>query len=354
MSAAADQPLAPSWIAAQVHALIRQRGHAWLLQGPAGLGHYPLALSLASAWLCEQPTPEGACGACPSCHSIAVRTHADLRVLMPETHLLDLGWPLGEKAQQEIDDKARKPRREIRVDAVRETVEFCQRTNARNRGKVVIVFPTEDMNLVTANALLKTLEEPPGDTRFVLATQAAHRLLPTVRSRCMVHTLSWPAPADSAAWLSAQGVAANQTAGLLRASGGRPAMALQMAQSGQDAAAWARFPRAMAAGDVVAVKDWSGAQLVDALQKLCHDLCALAVGAPPRYFETADLPPPPLQDHLRGLGAWDQSLRQTRRVVDHPWNAGLMTEALVSAAKIALLAARTGLANPDRRASVLN
>jgi DNA polymerase-3 subunit delta' len=78
------------------------------------------------------------------------------------------------------------------------------------------------------------------------------------------------------------------------------------------------------------------------------------VGAPPRYFEPADLPPPPTQDHLRGLGAWDQSLRQTRRVVDHLWNAGLMTEALVSAAKIALLVARTGIANPARRASVVN
>jgi len=188
MSAPADQPLAPPWIAAQVQALIRQRGHAWLLQGPAGLGHYPLALSLASAWLCEQATPDGACGTCPSCHSIAVRTHADLRVLMPETHLLELGWPLGEKAQQEIDDKTRKPSREIRVDAVRETVEFCQRTNARNRGKVVIVFPAEDMNLVTANALLKTLEEPPGDTRFIVATQAAHRCSP----RCAAAAWSIP------------------------------------------------------------------------------------------------------------------------------------------------------------------
>jgi len=354
MSLPADQPMAPPWIAAQVPGLIRQRGHAWLLQGPAGLGHYPLALSLASAWLCEKPNGEGACGICPSCHSITVRTHADLRVLMPETHLLDLGWPLGDKAQQEIDDKARKPSREIRVDAVRETVEFCQRTNARNRGKVVIVFPAEDMNLITANALLKTLEEPPGDTRFVLATQAAHRLLPTIRSRCMVHTLSWPTAEASATWLTAQGVAANQAAGLLRASGGRPALALHMAQSGQDAAAWAKFPRAMAAGDVLAVKDWSGAQLVDALQKLCHDLCALAVGASPRYFEAADLPPAPARECLRNLGAWDQSLQQTRRVVDHPWNAGLMAEALVSAAKIALLAARPGLGAPAGRASVMN
>jgi DNA polymerase-3 subunit delta' len=339
MSDPADAaPVAP-WLAAQTRTLIRQRGHAWLLQGPAGLGHYALALSLASAWLCEAPTADGACGHCPSCHSIAVRTHADLRVLMPETHLLELGWPLGEKAQQEIDDKARKASREIRVDAVREAVEFCQRTNARNRGKVVLVFPAEDMNRITANALLKTLEEPPGDTRFILASQAAHRLLPTVRSRCMVHTLAWPDVQASAAWLSAHGLPASQAAGLLRASGGRPALALQMAQAGQDAAAWARFPRAMAAGDVLLVKDWSAAQLVDALQKLCHDLCAVAVGAPPRYFDPADLPSAAPVAGLLGLGSWDRELRQTRQVVDHPWNAGLMTEALVGAAKMAMRAA---------------
>ena len=346
MSDPADvAPVAP-WIAAQTRTLICQRGHAWLLQGPAGLGHYPLALSLASAWLCEAPTADGACGRCPSCHSIAVRTHADLRVLMPETHLLELGWPLGEKAQQEIDDKARKPSREIRVDAVREAVEFCQRTNARNRGKVVLVFPAEDMNRITANALLKTLEEPPGDTRFILASQAAHRLLPTVRSRCMVHTLAWPDAQASATWLSAHGLPASQAAGLLRASGGRPALALQMAQAGQDAAVWARFPRAMAAGDALFVKDWSAAQLVDALQKLCHDLCAMAVGAPPRYFDPADLPAAAPLAELRGLGSWDRELRQTRQVVDHPWNAGLMTEALVGAAKMAMRAA--GLGPPQR------
>ncbi len=336
-------PVAP-WIAAQTRTLIRQRGHAWLLQGPSGLGHYALALSLAGAWLCEAPGVDGACGHCPSCHSIAVRTHADLRVLMPETHLLELGWPLGEKAQQEIDDKARKPSREIRVDAVREAVEFCQRTNARNRGKVVLVFPAEDMNRITANALLKTLEEPPGDTRFVLASQAAHRLLPTVRSRCMVHTLVWPDAQESAAWLEVHGVPASQAAGLLRASGGRPDVAVQMAQAGQDAAVWARFPRAMAAGDALFVKDWSAAQLVDALQKLCHDLCAQAVGAPPRFFAPGDLPAAAPAVGLRGLGAWERELRQTRQVVDHPWNAGLMTEALVGAAKMALRAAGPGSA----------
>ena len=91
------------WIARQARQLLAQRGHAWLLQGPSGLGQYGLALELARAWLCDQPGPAGACGQCPSCHAIEVRAHTDLCVLMPETIMLELGWPLGEKAQKEID-----------------------------------------------------------------------------------------------------------------------------------------------------------------------------------------------------------------------------------------------------------
>ena len=99
MSAAELSP----WLRQPLVELLRQRGHAWLLQGPSGLGQYDLALALASAWLCEQPTEEGAaCGHCPSCHAIEVRTHADLCVLMPEVAMLDLGWPLDEKAQADI------------------------------------------------------------------------------------------------------------------------------------------------------------------------------------------------------------------------------------------------------------
>ena len=138
------------WIARQARQLLAQRGHAWLLQGPSGLGQYGLALELARAWLCDQPGPAGACGQCPSCHAIEVRAHTDLCALMPETIMLELGWPLGEKAQKEIDDKARKPSKEIRIEAMRDAVEFAQRTSGRGRGKVVLVYPAERMNHVTA------------------------------------------------------------------------------------------------------------------------------------------------------------------------------------------------------------
>lgn len=321
------------WIRLQLQRLLAQRGHARLLQGPSGLGQYSLGVALAQAWLCDQPGPDGACGQCASCHQFEVRAHTDLVVLMPETAMQALGWPLGEKAQADLDDKKRKPSREIRIDAMRDALEFAQRTSGRGRGKVMLVYPAERMNQVTANALLKTLEEPPGDMRFVLASEAAHQLLPTIRSRCQAHTMAWPEPAETQAWLQEQGVGAAAAAALLRAAGGRPEDALRLHQGGLDAQAWARWPKALARGDMASVADWAPAQAVEAMQKLCHDLMAVQAGAPPRFFETADLPPPAA---LPALGAWARALAQTARTVDHPFNTGLMLEALVSQARTAL------------------
>jgi DNA polymerase-3 subunit delta' len=321
--------LAP-WIAAQTQALLAQRGHAWLLAGPSGLGQYELALALVRAWLCDHATAQGACGRCGSCHAIDVHAHADLCVLMPETVMLALNWPLSEKAQDDIDGKKRKASKEIRVEAMRDAVEFAQRTSARGRGKAVLVFPAERMNIYTANALLKTLEEPAGDVKFVLATDAAHQLLPTIRSRCLGHTMTWPDPASALAWLQAQGVPVNQALVMLRAAGGRPQDALQFAPI---AGLWPRLPRAVQAGDVSVFKDWTPAQTVDALHKLCHDLLALRSGAAPRFFEAADLPQP---GSWQALSDWAKSLSDAMRTVEHPFNAGLMQEALVCQAQLAL------------------
>jgi DNA polymerase-3 subunit delta' len=324
--------LAP-WLGLQLRQLLAQRGHAWLLQGPSGLGQYRLALGLAQAWLCDSPTPDGACGRCGSCHAIEVRTHSDLCVLMPETVLLALGWPLGQKAQDEIDKKDRKPSKEIRVDAMREAIEFAQRTSARGRGKVVLVYPAERMNHVTANALLKTLEEPAGDLRFVLASESAHQLLPTIRSRCLGHTMVWPDPVAGQSWLVEQGIAASAASAWLRAAGGRPDDALRLHQAGRDPKQWAQLPSAMARGDVGALADWTPPDAVDAMQKLCHDLLAVRAGAAPRFFDAADLP---ASGSFAALTEWSRELLQTARYAEHPLQAGLMLEALVSQARSAL------------------
>lgn len=325
-----DLQAAP-WIAAQRTALLAQKGHAWLLQGPSGLGQFQLGLALVRAWLCDAPTAQGACGQCGSCHAIDVHTHADLCVLMPEVDMLARGWPLPEKAQSELDDKKRKPSREIRVEAMRDAVEFSQRTSARGRGKVVLVYPAEQMNHVTANALLKTLEEPPGDVRFVLASEAAHQLLPTIRSRCLGHTMAWPAHAQMLEWLADQGVATEAAEAFLRAAGGRPDDALALSRSGRSPQLWAQLPQAMQRGDTSALAHASPAQAIDALQKLCHDLLAVQVGAAPRYFVRADLPSaaPP----LGALTRWSRALGTAARTAEHPFNSGLMLEALVAQAR---------------------
>ncbi|MDR6539423.1 DNA polymerase III subunit delta' [Variovorax soli] len=329
-------PILSPWLRKPLTELLRQRGHAWLLQGPSGLGQYELGLALAAAWLCEQPNEtggQGACGHCPSCHAIAVRTHADLCVLMPEIAMQELGWPLDEKSQADIDDKKRKPSREIRVEAMRDAVGFAQRTSARGRGKAVLVYPAERMNTITANALLKTLEEPVGDVRFVLASEAAWQLLPTIRSRCLGFTLPWPGDAEGREWLVGQGVPAVDAAALLRAAGGRPSDALRLAASGQSPKAWGLFPKAMQRGEVGALADHAPAQAISALQKLCHDLMAVDSGAAPRFFEAADLPAAPSK---AALGRWARSLANAAKTAEHPFNAGLMLEALVSEARSTL------------------
>lgn len=333
MTSSLDAP----WLLKQRERLLAQRGHAWLLQGPSGLGQYALGLSLAQAWLCEQPSAPGACGICESCHLIGSRSHPDLVVLMPETEMLARGWPLSEAAQKEVDDKKRKPSKEIRVEAMRDMVAFAQRTSARGRGTAVLVYPAERMNTVTANALLKTLEEPAGDTRFVLASESAHQLLPTIRSRCQTHAMVWPSDGEAIAWLLARA----QEAGLkavgeaearawLQAAGGRPEDALAWAQSGLTAARWSQLPQALARGDWALVSDWSASQQLAMLQKLCHDLMSVAAGAAPRFFPADCLPPAP---RWAVLARWSKALTEAARTVEHPYNAGLMQEAWVAATR---------------------
>jgi len=330
-----ERPVLSPWLQGQLTTLLARRGHAWLLQGPSGLGQYTLGLELARAWLCEHPSEHGACYQCRSCHAIDVRTHADLCTLMPETLSLDLNWPLDEKTQKDLDDKKRKPSKEIRVEAARDMVSFSQQTRSGGSTKVVFVYPAERMNHVTANTILKTLEEPPGECRFVLASEAAHLLLPTIRSRCQTHTLVWPTEAESLSWLQSQGVPGADAATLLRAAGGRPEDALALAQNGLKAAHWASLPKAVLRGDVGAVSDATPSQAIAMLQKLCHDLLAVRIGAQPRFFAVEDLP---AAGTIASLTQWSKDLMQGARTSEHPYNPGLMFEALVARAQTALRA----------------
>jgi len=324
--------LAP-WLQHQLSGLIQRPGHALLLQGASGLGQYELGLALAAAWLCHAPTSAGACGVCPSCHGIEVRAHAELSVLMPETNMLALNWPLSEKAQKDIDDKKRKPSKEIRVEAMRDLLGFTQTTGAGANGKVVLIYPAERMNTITANTLLKTLEEPAGRTRFILASAAAHELLPTVRSRCQVHPMQWPSTAEGLRWLVQQGLPEGEATVLLKAAGGRPDDAQALFQLGFQAKNWRALPKALQRGDPGVLADNAAPLVLASLQKVCHDLLHLACGAAPRFFEADDLPKP---SSFMALTQWSKDLLQSAKTVEHPYQAGLLMEAWVSRAQRAI------------------
>ncbi|MCX7270634.1 MAG: DNA polymerase III subunit delta' [Burkholderiales bacterium] len=324
--------LAP-WLTPQLQSLMQRSVHAFLLQGPSGLGQYELGLALAAAWLCQQPTAHGACGTCPSCHGIEVRAHSDLTVLMPETGMLELGWPLSEKAQKDIDEKNRKPSREIRVESMRQLLGFTQTTGGTDAGKVVLISPAERMNTITANTLLKTLEEPPGNTRFILACNAAHELLPTVRSRCQSHSMLWPTVDTACEWLTAQDVPAAQAQALLQAAGGRPEDALALFQAGIQANHWRALPQQLSRGDAGVLADNPAALVLSSLQKLCHDMLQTSVGGAPRYFQPGDLPK---GARFEALSQWSRELLQSAKTVDHPYQQGLLVEAWVNRAQVAL------------------
>jgi DNA polymerase-3 subunit delta' len=233
------------------------------------------------------------------------------------------------------------------VDAAREVVGFAQTTRARGNTKVVLVYPADRLNVESANTLLKTLEEPAGELRFVLATEAAHLLPATIRSRCQTHALAWPEPDEALAWLQTHtdvpATLAN-AATWLKAAGGRPDDALAWGRLGLTPALWSALPQQVAAGDGRTLSGWAPAQQLDVLQKIAHDLLATQSGGTPRYFDATDLPKPA---QPMALQAWVADLLQAARTVEHPVGAGLMLEAWLARAQQALrpTSGRRALAN---------
>ena len=335
-----DGTLPLPWLAPLLKQTLQtQHAHALLLQGPQGVGQFEMAMTLAQAWLCESAEARRPCGVCASCRLVQSHSHPDLLVLLPEALQEALGWGGvdGAEASTEKAGKA-KPSKEIKVEAVRSAVTFAQTTSARGRGKVVVLHPAERMNGISANTLLKTLEEPPGEARFVLSCAAPESLLPTIRSRCQAVTMLLPALDVATQWLEQAGV--KDAAVLLAATGGQAQEVLQWVEQGIDAALWQRLPALVARGEAQALSTWPVPRLIDALQKLCHDAACVAVGAAPRYFPRAVIAKGANSD---ALAAWMQELKRCARHAEHAWNAGLMLESLVQQGQRAL---RDGASEP--------
>ncbi|WP_337185326.1 DNA polymerase III subunit delta' [Phenylobacterium sp.] len=199
----------------------RARGrlhHAWLLTGPEGVGKATFAYRAARRLLGAPPSPgHGVLGADPGhpvSRQVAARSHPDLLVLERE-------GPDG------------KPRRVIPVDDARRLAEFFSKSPASAPHRVAIVDAADDLNVNAANAILKTLEEPPPRGVLLMTSHAPGRLLPTIRSRCRRLAFAAPGVDAATAFVSRRtGVNPEEALRLAHMADGAPGRALALAASG--------------------------------------------------------------------------------------------------------------------------
>ncbi|MCM2263736.1 MAG: DNA polymerase III subunit delta' [Desulfuromonadales bacterium] len=132
--------------------------HAYLFAGPEGVGKRLMALAVARTLFCEQRT---GCGECAACRKLDHRNHPDLHVLEPDGS-------------------------SIKIEQVRAIQRDLSLRPVEGSRKVCLIESAEAMTTAAANALLKTLEEPRGDTLLILLSSQPQRLLETIRSRCQI------------------------------------------------------------------------------------------------------------------------------------------------------------------------
>lgn len=143
--------------------------HALLFSGVDGVGQYAFALNVAKYVLCGSQKEKGACGECRSCRLYQSESHPDFVRVEPE-----------------------KGAQLIKIDQIREVVNFVNATPLLNGYRVILIHPASLMNIYASNALLKTLEEPTANTLLILISHPGLPLLATLRSRCQ--TIYFPIP----------------------------------------------------------------------------------------------------------------------------------------------------------------
>lgn len=185
--------------------------HALLLAGPAGIGKTQLAVFIAQRLLCSTAAGKSACGHCKSCELLSVGNHPDLQMLEP------------------AEGKA-----VIAIDQVRALAEFLAKTAQQGGWKVAVLRPADAMNINSANALLKNLEEPAGNSLLILVSDRPARLPATIRSRCQRISLTRPTHEEAARWLTrnVDEYSSDQLSRALSDSDGAPLLALHMLKSG--------------------------------------------------------------------------------------------------------------------------
>jgi DNA polymerase-3 subunit delta' len=241
--------------------------HCYLFEGPEGVGKATTALWLAAWTNCA--AGERPCGRCPSCRQIAAGSHPDVILVGPDP----------EKAT-----------RVISVAQAHAVVSALALKPHSARRRFVILDPADALNDEAANALLKTLEEPPHGTQFVLVTARIATLLPTVRSRSQRVRFGPVPTAELAAWLTARGADPRVAEG----AEGSPGLALRLGDGeGERRAAVRRaiaevveaplvrlFAFAEAKGKKEEGAESEAAFVVEAVEALLADVARVASGRP--------------------------------------------------------------------------
>jgi DNA polymerase-3 subunit delta' len=296
--------------------------HSLLLVSPPGLGALPLAHWMTAFALCDSPLNRP-CGICASCLLLRSDTHPDLHAV-----------GLEEKAQQ------------IKIEQVRELIESLALRSYRGGYKVGLIESAEALNAHSANAFLKTLEEPTMRTLLIMIAKPTHRLPATIASRCVRMVLRAPAPQMAQAWLQANAAPQAAWDAALRLAGGAPLLAMQL-----DAASLATLDADMqscmsqlAAGSVdisLLAEQWlrSDPELrIHWLENWITRRVQVALGEPNsgQSAERVRLPAALLKAKIRPLFELLDAARDYRRLAVTGLNQQLALEALLVGGRSAL------------------
>ncbi len=165
--------------------------HAYLFYGSEGSGKDAFAIELARLLNCQKG-PLTACQSCSQCQKIAQLQHPDVQFIFPVPSSSNVK---PEEIGAALEEKAKNPYRRITfgsknsfigIDTIRELKREAKYKLYEGKRKVFIISEAEQLRPEAANALLKILEEPPGNLMIILITSRIHRILPTIRSRCQL------------------------------------------------------------------------------------------------------------------------------------------------------------------------